>query len=87
MTKKLAAVLYGMVFFSSCGDLPETRPADWNARQRFTDKPYTGDLFTAWKTMLRHPLLRASRVMPRKALTSPNAGKAPAHSPPAALSV
>jgi hypothetical protein len=49
MTKKLTAVLCGMLFFFSCGDLPEIKPTDWNARLSFTEKPYTGDSFTNWE--------------------------------------
>jgi hypothetical protein len=38
-----------MLFFFSCGDLPEIKPTDWNTRLSFTNKPYTGDLFAAWE--------------------------------------
>jgi hypothetical protein len=50
MLKKQAGLLLpGMLFFFSCGELPEIKPYDWNTRRSFTHKPYEGDLFTEWE--------------------------------------
>jgi hypothetical protein len=47
MVKK-AAVLVGVLFLFSCGELPEKRPEDWDSRTDFSDKRYRGGLFDNW---------------------------------------
>ncbi|MDR1468596.1 MAG: hypothetical protein LBT00_04820 [Spirochaetaceae bacterium] len=41
MMKKWIGVLLGVLCFFACGDLPETKPSDWDKRQNFSSKRFT----------------------------------------------
>jgi hypothetical protein len=47
MIKTVWLGVFVLILFS-CGELPESKPSDWNSRQDFSDKPYKGSLFKKW---------------------------------------
>jgi hypothetical protein len=45
---RITALLLGALTLFSCGEILLVKPTDWDMRQSFSKKPYTGELFEEW---------------------------------------